>query len=139
MARVTTYYKGDMLFDTKLGDHTLTSDVPATMGGKNRAPTPPEIFVASLGSCVAALVADYCGRVGIDFRDLAVDVTYDKLDEPTRLANLRVKIHLPRGGYGAREPAILRVADHCPVAETIATVEGIEVEVTERPVEPANS
>ena len=57
MAKITTYYKGDMLFESKLGAHSVIIDVPAGMGGKDRGPTPPEIFIASLGSCVGAFVA----------------------------------------------------------------------------------
>ena len=50
MAKITTYYKGDMLFESKLGTHSIIIDVPAGMGGTDRGPTPPELFIASLGS-----------------------------------------------------------------------------------------
>jgi putative redox protein len=129
---ITTYYKGDMLFESKLGTHSLLIDVPPGMGGKDRAPTPPEIFIASLGSCVGAFVASYCTRSGIDAHDMTVDVTFDKADDPTRLVNLRVTINLPHGECAAREQAILRVAEHCPVHETISTLKGIQIEVLDR-------
>ena len=47
MAKITTYYKGDMLFESKLGNHSVIIDVPAGMGGQDRGPTPPELFIAS--------------------------------------------------------------------------------------------
>jgi uncharacterized OsmC-like protein len=56
MPAITTTYQGDMAFETVLGRHRLLIDVPAAMGGQDRGPTPPELFVASLGSCVAAFV-----------------------------------------------------------------------------------
>jgi uncharacterized OsmC-like protein len=114
-----------MLFSTKLGDHNIVIDVPPSMGGSNRGPTPPEFFVASLGSCVAALVADYAQRAGIDARDLSVDVTYDKADDPTRLVDVGVQIHLPADGLAGREQAILRVAERCPVHQTICAMDDI--------------
>ena len=129
MATITTFYKGEMLFESKLGNHSILIDVPASMGGRDRGPTPPELFVASLGSCVGAFVADYCGRAGIDTRDLTVDVSFDKAEDPTRLANLKVRVNLPYGDCAKREQAIRRVAEHCPVHETIATLEGIEIEL----------
>jgi putative redox protein len=132
MTTITTYYKGDMLFESKLGKHTLLIDVPPGMGGKDRGPTPPEIFIASLGSCVGAFVANYCDRTAIDVRDMTVDVSFDKADDPTRLVNLRVTINLPHGECEKRERAILRVAEHCPVHETIATLKGIQIELVER-------
>ncbi|MFP3854513.1 MAG: OsmC family protein [Anaerolineales bacterium] len=127
MATIRTTYKGDMLFETVMGDHTLTIDVPAGMGGSDRGPTPPQVFIASIGSCVGALVADYCQRNDVDTRGMTVDVDFEKADKPTRLTNLKVTINMPQGECTKkRETVIRRVAEHCPVHETINTLEGIE-------------
>ena len=128
MQTITTYYRGDMLFESILGSHSLLIDVPASMGGQDRGPTPPEIFVASRGSCVGAFAATYCHQAGIDTRDMRVDVSFDKLDNPSRLANLKVTVTLPHGDCAGRDKALKRVAEHCPVHETIVTMEGVEVE-----------
>ncbi len=127
MGKITTTYKGEMLFECQMGNHTVVVDVPASMGGSDRAPTPPEIFVASLGSCVGAFVAQYCNRTGINAEGMTVDVTFDKAEDPTRLRNIKAIVNLPHGDYGARKDAILRVAEHCPVHETITTMEGLEI------------
>jgi uncharacterized OsmC-like protein len=127
MGTICTYYKGGMLFESKMGNHNLLIDVPASMDGKDRAPTPPELFIASLGSCVAAFVVQYCNRVGIDTRDMSVDVTFDKGGEPTRLTNVQIAVRLPYGDCGNRKDAILRVAEHCPVHETITTLKNIDI------------
>lgn len=129
MATITTYYRGDMCFESQLGNHRVVIDVPAGMGGQDRGPTPPELFIASLGSCVAALVAQYCGRSGVDATDMTVAVTFDKADDPSRLTNLRVRVELPHGQCADRQAAIHRVAEHCPVSETIMTLEGIDIEI----------
>ena len=118
-----------MLFETQLGRHAILIDVPSSMGGSDRAPTPPEFFVASLGSCIAAFVAQYCERNGVDTRDLRVDLSFDKVSEPTRLANLKATVHLPHGTCNGRQAAIQRVAAHCPVHETISTMEGLQIEI----------
>lgn len=129
MSTITTAYKGNMLFETTLGNHVVQIDVPAAMGGADRGPTPPELFIASLGSCVGAFVANYCEQAGVDTRDMQVDVSFDKLSDPTRLANLAVKVTLPHGDCRNRERAMLRVAEHCPVHETMRTLEGVTIEV----------
>ncbi|MFO7548551.1 MAG: OsmC family protein [Acidimicrobiia bacterium] len=129
MPTVTTNYAGSMLFETKIGSHVITADVPASMGGSDRAPTPPDLFVASLGACVGAFVAQYCDRRDIDTTGLSVDVTFEKADNPVRLENLKVRINLPDCTVGDRRAALLRVAEHCPVHETIETVESIEFEL----------
>lgn len=132
MATITTIYKGGMLFESKVGKHTVTIDVPPDMGGADRAPTPPQFFVVSLGSCVAAFIATYCQQTGIDASDLAVDVSFDKVENPTRLSNLKINVKLPHADCQARKNALLRVAQHCPVHETIDTLEGIQIEILDR-------
>lgn len=129
MGKITTDYKGDMLFESHVGNHSMLIDVPASMGGKDRAPTPPEVFIASLGSCVGAFVANYCQQSGIDATGLSVDVTFDKADNPARLINITVSIMLPHAECKNRRLAMQRVAEHCPVHETIETVEGIEMKI----------
>ena len=127
MAKIKTYHKGEMLFGTRLGNHEILIDVPPSMGGKDRGPTPPEFFVASLGSCVAALVASYGNQSGIDVTDMSVDVTFDKVDDPTRLVNLKVQIDLPHADVNGREKALLRVAERCPVHETVCHLDNVEM------------
>jgi putative redox protein len=129
MGKITTYYKGDMLFQSKVGNHILTIDVPPAMDGKDRGPTPPEVFIASLGSCVGAFVANYCEPKGVSTQDMTVDVTFEKVSNPTRLADLQIQVNLPHAECNGREKAILRVAEHCPVHETIGSLEGIGITI----------
>ena len=129
MAKITTYYKGNMLFESQIGKHTVTIDVPDSMGGSDRGPIPPQIFVASLGSCVGAFVAQYCENNGIDDTDMTVDVTFDKAEDPTRLVNLKATVNLPHGECAKRVKAITRVAEHCPVHATIKTMEALEIQI----------
>ncbi len=132
METIRTQHKGDMLFETQLGRHKLQIDVPASMGGSDRGPMPPDVFVASLGACVAALVADYCNRANLNIDGLTVDVAYEKASDPTRLVDVHIKVHLPKADISGREKAIKRVADQCPVHQTICTLEGANIEIRGR-------
>ncbi|MBN1878351.1 MAG: OsmC family protein [Anaerolineae bacterium] len=129
MAKITTHYKGDMLFESKIGKHSVIIDVPESMGGSDRGPMPPQLFVASLGSCIAAFVAQYCEKNGIDDTGMTVAVSFDKADDPTRLVNLKATVNLPNGDCAKRVKAIERVAEHCPVHMTIETMAGLDIEI----------
>jgi uncharacterized OsmC-like protein len=137
MPTITTRYMGDMLFESQMGNHRLITDVPAAMGGSDRGPTPPQVFIASLGSCIGAFVASYCKHTEIDMQDMAIEVTFDKADNPTRLTNISVTINIPNGNGACaqREEVLRRVAEHCPIHETITTFEGIQIKFAEQPVE----
>ena len=129
MATLTTYYKGDMLFESKIGKHTIVIDVPESMGGSDRGPMPPQLFVASLGSCIGAFVAQYCEKNGIDDTGMTVEMSFEKAADPTRLVNLKATVQLPNGDCAKRFKAIERVAAHCPVHESIKTMEGLDFEI----------
>ncbi len=129
MATITTQYVGNMLFETQVGERTLAIDVPAGMGGSDRGVQPPQLFIASLGSCVAALIAEYCENHNLDATGLSVDVDFAKADSPTRLKDIKVHVYLPNVEVGKREAALLRVAEHCPVHETILALEGISMTI----------
>jgi uncharacterized OsmC-like protein len=133
MTTITTVSRGDGSFEAEVGQHRLVIDVPASMGGSERGPTSVELFATSLGSCVAAFVAAYCARVDLDATGLSVDVGYEVAEEPTRLVDLEVTINLPNADVGDRREAIRRVAEHCPVHETVEyTLEAIDLEVRDR-------
>jgi putative redox protein len=131
MATISTYYHGDMLFETAMGNHKLLVDVPEGMGGQDRGPQPPQLFIASIGSCVAALIAEYCVNHDINAADMRVDVSFDKESNPTRLTNIKVKVFMPHANCDdkRREEALKRVAKHCPVHQTIDTMEAVEFEI----------
>jgi uncharacterized OsmC-like protein len=118
-----------MLFESRMGKHKVTIDVPADMGGDDRGPIPPQLFIASLGSCIGAFVAQYCEKNGINDEGMEVDITFDKAADPTRLVNLKAQVRLPKGECGKRVKAIERVAEFCPVHSTIRTMENLEIEI----------
>ncbi len=131
MARITTEYKGDMLFESKVGEHRITIDVPESMGGKNRGLMPPQLFIISLGSCVGAFVAKYAEEHGLNTEGMRVDVDFDKADHPIRLTNIKVTVRIPNADCSdeCRRNALLHVAEHCPVHETIEMVDAITFDI----------
>lgn len=129
MGKINTFYKGDMLFETEMGNHKIKIDVPPDMGGKDRGPTPPQLFIASLGSCVGAFVVNYCEKCGIDTEDLNIEVSFDKAADPTRLTNVKITVNIPKDDCCKKAKAIKRVAEFCPVHMTIQTLEDIELEI----------
>ena len=131
MPSITTEYKGDALFETVLGSHTLKVDVPESMGGKNRGPMPPQLFIASLGSCVGVLVRDFCTHHDLDPEGLKIDVSYEFSKHPNRMTDVVVDVSLPNAHCddNCTRKALEHVAEHCPVHETIATLKEVQFNI----------
>jgi len=134
MGTVISTYKGDMLFETQAGNHTVLSDVPATpeWGGKDRAPTPPEFLMMSLSSCIAAFLVKYCKQVKINTDGLIVAVDYNKADKPVYLKDINVQISLPNAEIGTHKNALKRVCEHCVVHETLTHIDNISISINSK-------
>jgi len=127
MPEITVKHRGDMEFETQIGNHTLTIDIPPENNGKDRGPTPPQLFIASLSSCIAVFVASYCNNVGINAEGLSVTLAYDKLTKPSCLGNLKAVIRIPKGDVGKKEKAVIRAAELCLIQETIRLSPEVEL------------
>ncbi len=127
MPEITAKHMGDMKFETQIGNHKLIIDVPPEMQGKDRGPTPPQLFIASLASCIGIFAASYCNNAGINAEDLSVTLSFDKLTEPTRLGNFKAVVKIPKGDVGKREKAVIHAASHCPIHETIHSPQEVEI------------
>ena len=131
MGQIITQHKGGMLFETEMGKHKLIIEGPESWGGKDRGPMPPQIFMASIGSCVGVLVAHFCDTHGLDDTGLQVTVDYDTADHPTRFTNINVTVNLPNAECDddCTRNALASVAAHCPVHETITTLDEIKFNI----------
>jgi putative redox protein len=103
--------------------HKFAVDQPVDAGGTDSAPTPTELFVASLTGCVAFYAGRYLTRHGFDRTGLTVRAGYTMADRharPARVAAIRVVVHPPAGFPAERVPALTAVVKRCTVHNTLA-------------------
>jgi len=99
--------------------HVLTVDQPLPDGGTDTAPTPVELFVASLASCVAHYAGRYLDRHQIARDGLRVGADYAMAtDRPARVATVTVRLTVP-GLPPERIEALHSVVSHCTVKNTL--------------------
>jgi uncharacterized OsmC-like protein len=56
---INVEHLGSLQFQTKTRGHSIVSDQPVEQGGYDEGMTPPELFLASLGSCAGYYAAQY--------------------------------------------------------------------------------
>ncbi|MGA5710435.1 OsmC family protein [Streptomyces cellulosae] len=119
---------GDV-FEVRVRGHVLTVDQPRTEGGTDTAPTPVELFVASVASCSAHYAGRYLDRHGLSRDGLTVRVGFRMADDrPARVAALSVIVHAP-SLPAERLTALRAVVSHCTVSNTLARTPEIQVYV----------
>ena len=111
--------------------HTVLVDQPVDDGGSDTAPTPTELLVASLASCVAFYARRYLARHGLPTGGLRVTADYEMGSRPARVARLDVRLQLPDNVPAERRDALLAVASHCTVHNTLAEPPEVSVRLAE--------
>lgn len=121
---------GDMYAVSTRG-HEVLVDQPVAGGGHDAAVTPTELLVASLASCVAFYTGRYLLRHGLDRTGLTVTAEFAMAaDRPTRVGGIRLRIAVPGGVPPQRTDAMLAVASHCTVHNTLRQHPDVNIELS---------
>lgn len=123
---VVHHLTGDR-FAIDVRGHTLLVDQPADAGGTDTAPTPTELFVAGLASCVAFYARRYLARHQFDSSGLTVSASYEVGGRPTRVHRISIVVTPPVDLPAERRAAFLAVASHCTVHNTLTEPSDIEI------------
>jgi len=111
--------------------HTVLVDQPIDAGGADTAATPTEMFVGSLASCVAFYAGQFLQRHGLDRHGLSVSADFTMAaDRPARVAAVRLRIAVPAGVPAERRAALLAVASHCTVHNTLQHQPAVNIELS---------
>ncbi len=110
--------------------HRIVVDQPVDSGGADKAPTPVELFVASLATCVAFYAGRYLTRHGYDRDGLTVSAGFTMAsDRPARVSDIRLIVRVPVGLPAERRPTLLAVVKHCTVHNTLISQPSVTIEL----------
>ncbi|MFI6010115.1 OsmC family protein [Streptomyces sp. NPDC051243] len=124
-----THLDGDA-YAVEVRGHQLLVDQPTEAGGKDTAPTPTELFAASLATCVAYYAGRYLRRHGLHHTGLRVQAEFTMAtDRPARVASVRVVLTPPPALSPQRHAALLAVASHCTIHNTLRRPPEIDIEL----------
>jgi uncharacterized OsmC-like protein len=130
MDLITVRRKGGRQYAVRVRGHDLTLDLPEREGGRDAGPSPVELLAGSLGTCIAMTVQGYCDRHGYTDGDVGVNLTLELADGPKRVARFVVDLELPAGVPEGKMKAIRRVAERCPVHETLRIPPSVDLDFT---------
>jgi putative redox protein len=130
VGQVEVSYLGGESYAVATRGHTLLTDQPAAAGGADTAMTPTELLVASLGSCVAFYAGRYLARHGLNRGGLHVTAAFTTAtDRPARVGEVRLTIWVPGDMPPSREAALLAVASHCTVHNTLRQAPDVAIDL----------
>ena len=128
MDLITIERKSDLAFSIRVRGHEVTSDMAQEDGGRDHGLSPKELLAGSLGTCIAMMVQSYCQRHGYD-GDVEVSLTVELADKPKRVGRIVADVELPEGIPEEKKEAIKRVAQRCPIHETLRNPPELDIEL----------
>jgi len=123
-----TIGKSGFASQVRVRNHSLWADEPRTDGGTDSGPTPYELLLASLGTCVAMTTRMYADRKGWPLIGVSVNLSQDRIHaEDCRDCEsacgpvLRITKRLElRGDLDEEQRSRhMEIADRCPVQRSL--------------------
>ena len=129
-AMIRVEHRGGDRFAIGVRGHVVMVDQPEDVGGEDTAPTPTELFVAGLVSCVAFYARRYLRRHHLDEAGLLVEASYRMGEKPARVSGVDIEVIPPPSLPDDRRDAFLAVARHCTVHNSLEVPPDVTVELT---------
>lgn len=126
---VLVEHLGAVQFEIKARQHILISDQPAENKGYDEGMTPPELFLASLGSCAAFYAVDYLKRNELPQDGCKVRVTADKAKAPARLDNFHIEVEVAETLTEDQMRGIDDAVHRCLIHNTLLHPPKMDVEI----------
>jgi putative redox protein len=126
---VSVKLQGDVKFEVAARKHSLVCDQPAENGGNDEGMTPPELLLASLGTCAAFYASAYLRKKGLPREGVEVRVTAEKAGPPARLDNFKIEVKIPLALSEEQRAGVDVAVNHCLIHNTLLHTPAIQIEV----------
>ncbi len=78
---INAEWKGNMAFDVKMGNHTLTLDADEKVGGEDKGVRPKALMMVALAGCTGMDVVSILKKMRVDFDEFNVRVEGELTEE----------------------------------------------------------
>ena len=129
MDLITINRSAGKAFKVRVRRHAVTVDMSKEEGGADEGMNPVELLSGSLGACIAIMVQTYCDSHGYTDGDVAASLTLQIADDPKRVGNIVIDLELPNDFPEDKKSVVKRLADLCPVHETLKQMPTVDLEI----------
>jgi uncharacterized OsmC-like protein len=126
---VSVEHLGGVQFEIKARQHTIVCDQPSENGGYDEGMTPPELLLASLGSCAGFYTAVYLKKHKLATEGTRVHATAEKAKAPARLEDFRITVQVPAEFSDDHKRGIEEAVHQCLIHNTLLNPPKIGLEV----------
>lgn len=129
MPNLIIKYVKNKQFKVIARNHEFICDQPISNGGDNEGPSPAELFVSSLGTCISFYAVDFCKRHGINDEDLELDLSWEYGDRPRRVVSIDISVKIPQKLSDMEIQRLKRVLHGCLIHNSIINAPEVIIDV----------
>jgi len=120
-------FPGNKRVDAACRDFVIKTDQPRPAGGDDSAPTPFELFLASLGTCAGIYVLGFFRQRGLSTEGLRITLDTEGAADGKMVSKVRIAVSLPPGFPEKYRASVVAAAELCLVARHLKQPPAIEV------------
>jgi putative redox protein len=118
---------GGSRVDAHFDAFTVQTDQPVALGGDNSAPSPFEVFLASLATCAGFYVLRFCKSRGIASEGIRLIQKTEHDPDNKMTSKISLDIQLPEGFPEQYFSAVIRAAESCLVKKHLENPPAFEI------------
>ena len=115
MNQMTVRYQDGDRLEIDIRGHSVIVDQPRGVGGRDEGPTPTELFIAGLASCVGFYAERFLRRHSLPVDGLEVQCEFGMHPDAARVESVKLGVVVPAILNEPHRRALLAVVDHCTV------------------------
>jgi putative redox protein len=119
MLEVSVEHLGGVQFEVNARGLKLLCDQPVESGGFNEGMTPPELLLASLGTCAGYYAAEYLRKHKIAGEGTRVRVSAEKVKGPARMDRFLIEVEVPDGLSASDQHGVEQAVHRCLIHNTL--------------------
>ncbi len=117
--------KVEALFDK----YTVTTDQPVVDGGSGSAPSPFDLFLASIGTCTGYYVLTFCQKNNLPTEEMKLTARFLRNSTTHLVENICIDVQVPREFPEKYKKAVIKAAEVCTVKRHLEQPPRIDIKV----------
>lgn len=128
---MTIDFPGGARVDAHFRNHHIQTDQPLRGGGEDSAPTPFDMFLASIGTCVGIYVLGFCRQRNLPTEGIRIIQRHHPNRETGLMDRIEIDIQVPPSFPKRYHSALIRSAELCKVKKSLETPPQFEITTKE--------
>ena len=108
-------FRGGKKVDANVKGFTIKTDQPERAGGGGSAPSPFDLFLASIGTCAGIYALGFCQARDINTDGMRISLSREVNQETKMVSAVEIKLHTPKDFPEKYEKSIIQTMNMCAV------------------------